>query len=149
MSISEEEVNHLDGFSHAEKARLKQTIRQGNELVAQFDDVINGKLPPKTHNYGVAGEQLRSIVQRIERLEEEKAALGVDIREVYAEAKGNGFDTCTIRKIIRLRKLDEHERREADMLLDVYKCALGMQADLFDAEVAAENEAAASAEAVA
>ncbi len=75
---------------------------------------------------GVARDQLRSIVARIERLEEEKAALAADIREVYAEAKGNGFDVKTLRTVVRLRKMDEADRQEQDMLLDTYMHALGM-----------------------
>jgi uncharacterized protein (UPF0335 family) len=73
-----------------------------------------------------AKDQLRSIVERIERLEEERAALGEDIKEVYAEAKGNGFDTATIRTLVRLRKQDSSERAEAEALLDLYLHAMGM-----------------------
>ena len=75
---------------------------------------------------GIAGEHLRSYVERIERLEEEKAALAADIREVCAEAKGNGFDVKTIRQLVRLRKLDAHDLAEQQALLDLYKSALGM-----------------------
>ena len=74
----------------------------------------------------VAAERLRGFVQRIERLEEEKAALAADIREVYAEAKGNGFDIKTLRAIVRLRRLDTTDRAEQEALLDLYKAALGM-----------------------
>jgi len=75
---------------------------------------------------GVAGAQLRSFIERIERLEEEKAALAADIREVYAEAKGNGFEPKTMRQIVRLRKLDSSDRQEQETLLELYKAALGM-----------------------
>ena len=75
---------------------------------------------------GVAAGQLLSLIERIERLEEEKAALASDIREVYAEAKGTGFDTKAIRQIVRLRKLDQSERQEQEALLDLYLHALGM-----------------------
>ncbi len=75
---------------------------------------------------GIASEQLAQIVARIERLEEEKAALAADIREVYAEAKGNGFDTKVLRKVISLRKIDRAERAEMDAILDLYLEALGM-----------------------
>jgi uncharacterized protein (UPF0335 family) len=75
---------------------------------------------------GIAGEQLRQFVARIERLEEEKAALAADIREVYAEAKGNGFDTKVLRQVIRLRKIDKAERQEMDAILELYLEALGM-----------------------
>jgi len=73
----------------------------------------------------VAGEQLQSFVQRIERLEEEKAALSADIKEVYAEAKGNGFDPKILRQVVRLRKMDSHERQEQEALLQLYLEALG------------------------
>ena len=73
-----------------------------------------------------ATEQLKSIVDRIERLEEEKQALADDIKEVYAEAKGNGFDAPTLRQVVRLRKQDTAERMEREALLDLYLHALGM-----------------------
>lgn len=75
---------------------------------------------------GFAKDQLKAIVERIERLEEEKGALADDIKEVYAEAKANGFDTKTLRTIIRLRKQDSNERQEQDALLELYMQALGM-----------------------
>ena len=74
----------------------------------------------------VQGDQLKSIVQRIERLEEEKKTIADDIKEVYAEAKSNGFDTKILRKVISLRKKDVDERQEEEALLDVYLAALGM-----------------------
>ncbi len=77
---------------------------------------------------GFAANQLRSIVERIERLEEEKQALADDIREVYAEAKANGFDTRTLRRVVSLRKQDVAERQEQEALLDLYMAALGMRA---------------------
>lgn len=73
-----------------------------------------------------AKDQLKSLVERVERLEEEKTALAGDIREVYAEAKGNGFDTKIMRKVVALRKMESHEREEQDALLDLYLSALGM-----------------------
>lgn len=72
-----------------------------------------------------AKDQLKSIVERIERLEEEKAATAGDIREVYAEAKGNGFDTKIVRMVVRLRKLEPSEREETQSLVDLYMDALG------------------------
>ena len=71
--------------------------------------------------------QLRSLIERIERLEEEKKALTADIREIYNEAKGSGFDTKVMRQVVRLRKLDRHDRMEQEALLDLYLDALGMQ----------------------
>ena len=73
---------------------------------------------------GIASDRLRSIVERIEKLEEEKAALAADIRDVYAEAKGNGFDVKTLRQVVRLRKLDKPDRDEQEALLDLYKRVL-------------------------
>ena len=75
---------------------------------------------------GVAGDQLRSYIERIERLEEEKAALAADVREVFAEAKGDGFDVKIMRQVLRLRKMDGDDRAEQEALLDVYKRAIGM-----------------------
>ncbi len=77
----------------------------------------------------IAGDQLETICQRIERLEEEKAALSSDIREVYAEAKGNGFDPKIIRKVIVLRKKDKADRDEEEAVLELYLNALGMLSD--------------------
>ena len=79
-------------------------------------------------NESVAQDQLRAFVERIERMEEEKAAIADDIKEIYAEAKGNGFDTKVLRQIIRIRKQDHTERMEQEALLDLYMAALGMQA---------------------
>jgi uncharacterized protein (UPF0335 family) len=74
---------------------------------------------------GVAAERLRSFVQRIERLEEDKAGLGQDLKEVYAEAKGEGFDVKVLRKLISLRKRDPQQRREEEELLELYLSAIG------------------------
>jgi len=76
---------------------------------------------------GFAAGQLRSLVERIERLEEEKTALVADIREVYAEAKGHGFDTKIMRQVVRIRKLDKADRQEMEAVLDLYLSALGMR----------------------
>jgi uncharacterized protein (UPF0335 family) len=83
-----------------------------------------------------AQEQLRTIVARIERLEEEKAALAADLKEVYAEAKGNGFDTKALKSVIRIRKQDEQKRKEEEAVLDTYLHALGMDAPGEEAEAA-------------
>ncbi len=74
---------------------------------------------------GVAADRLRSFVERIERLEEEKQVLAADIREVYGEAKGTGFDVKVLRQIIRLRKMDDGDRSEMEEILSVYRRALG------------------------
>jgi uncharacterized protein (UPF0335 family) len=74
----------------------------------------------------VAAGQLRAFIERIERLEEEKKTISDDIKEVYAEAKGTGFDTKAVRTIVRLRKKDQNERQEEEAIIDLYKAALGM-----------------------
>jgi uncharacterized protein (UPF0335 family) len=78
---------------------------------------------------GIAGERLRSFIERIERLEEERRTLGADIKEVYAEAKGTGFDAKIMRQIIRIRRMDKDDLDEQETLLDIYKRALGMLPD--------------------
>ncbi len=75
---------------------------------------------------GVAGDALRAYIERIERLEDEKRALAADIREVYAEAKGNGYDPRIMRRLIALRRMDQADRREAEELLELYRRAIGM-----------------------
>ncbi|WP_433995648.1 DUF2312 domain-containing protein [Bradyrhizobium tropiciagri] len=73
-----------------------------------------------------AKDQLKSIIERIERLEEEKKQAADDIRDVYAEAKGNGFDVKALRTVVRLRKMDVNERQEQETILETYMQALGM-----------------------
>lgn len=74
----------------------------------------------------VAGDKLKSYIERVEKLEEEKAAIASDIRDVFAEAKSNGFEVKILRQIIKLRKLDANERDEMEHLLETYLRALGM-----------------------
>ena len=74
-----------------------------------------------------AKDQLKAFVERVERLEEEKKALADDIREVYSEAKGTGFDTKIMRQVIRLRKMESADRQEQEAMLDLYLSALGMK----------------------
>lgn len=69
--------------------------------------------------------QLRAVVERIERLEEDKAAIMADLKEVYAEAKGNGYDVKIIRKVVRIRKQDRAKRQEEEAILDLYLSAIG------------------------
>jgi uncharacterized protein (UPF0335 family) len=76
---------------------------------------------------GVSGQRLKAYLDRIERLEEEKKGLADDIKDIYSEAKGFGFDTKTLRSIIKLRKIDLEKRREAEELLELYKAAIGME----------------------
>ncbi|TDI58513.1 MAG: DUF2312 domain-containing protein [Alphaproteobacteria bacterium] len=73
---------------------------------------------------GIAADQLRSLIERIERLEEEKAVLATDIREVYAEAKGTGFDPKIMRQVVRLRKMESADRQEQEALLELYMVAV-------------------------
>jgi uncharacterized protein (UPF0335 family) len=89
--------------------------------------------------------QLRAVVERIERLEEEKAKVATDIKEVYSEAKANGFDTKILRKLIALRKKEAAEREEEQSMLEVYMSALGMIADLPLGQAALEREGLADA----
>ena len=91
---------------------------------------------------GVAAGQLRSFIERIERLEEEKKGISDDIRDVFAEAKGNGFDTKVMRQVIRLRKKEPAERQEEEAILDLYLHALGM-APSADLTAAPESREAA------
>lgn len=82
------------------------------------------------HNVGgIAGDRLRSFIERIERLEEEKRAMATDIKEVYAEAKGTGFDAKIMRQIIRERRMDKDDLDEQATILDLYRRALGMLVD--------------------
>lgn len=90
----------------------------------------NDDTPGAGHNSevsGVSGGRLRSFIERVERLEEEKTTIAVDIREVYSEAKAHGFDPKIMRQIVRLRKMDKADREEQEMLLDIYMQSLGMK----------------------
>ena len=85
-----------------------------------------GAVSKKTKAGPVSAERLKSFVERIEKLEEERHAIGGDIRDVYSEAKGVGYDVKTMRRIVSLRKMDAADRDEQEALLDTYKHALGM-----------------------
>ena len=98
------------------------------EAFVVFADTGEGERMPDVG--GIAGEQLRSFIERIERLEEEKRALSADIKDVYAEAKGSGFDIAIMRQIIRIRRMDQDDVDEQETLLDIYKRALGMLPDV-------------------
>ncbi|MBF0107734.1 MAG: DUF2312 domain-containing protein [Magnetococcales bacterium] len=87
---------------------------------------VHGSAVAAVENTSIPGEELRLYIERIERLEEEKAELGQDIRDLYQEAKGNGFDPKVMREIIKLRKKDPGEIDEEDAILHLYKEALGM-----------------------
>jgi len=74
----------------------------------------------------IAADELRLLIERIERLEEEKKAIADDVKDVYGEAKARGYDTKTMRAIVRLRRMETHVRQEADALLETYRAALGL-----------------------
>jgi uncharacterized protein (UPF0335 family) len=74
----------------------------------------------------IAADELRLLIERIERLEEEKKAIADDVKDVYGEAKSRGYDTKTIRAIVRLRKMEAHDRQEAEAMMETYMQALGM-----------------------
>ena|SRR5579864_2983677 len=95
-------------------------IRTDMDTIKRAADKLNGS-PMK-----VARDQLKSIVERIERLEEEKKTIADDIRDVYAEAKGNGFDVTALRAIVKMRKEDADKRAEKETILETYMLALGM-----------------------
>ncbi|MBT3332908.1 MAG: DUF2312 domain-containing protein [Rhodospirillaceae bacterium] len=76
---------------------------------------------------GIAADRLRQFIERVERLEEEKAALSADVREVYSEAKSVGFDPKIMRAIVKLRKMNDADQQEMEALIDTYKHALGME----------------------
>ena len=76
---------------------------------------------------GVAADELKQFIERIEHLEEEKKAIADDIKEVYAELKGRGFDAAIVRQVVKIRKADQSERQEQEAILDLYLKALGMQ----------------------
>ena len=84
------------------------------------------QLSPEGAKVNFGKDQLKAFVERIERLEEEKKAISDDIRDVYAESKGNGFDVKALRAVVRLRKQDANERQEQQLILDTYLNALGM-----------------------
>jgi uncharacterized protein (UPF0335 family) len=98
-------------MSHADRGRLSAMVAAAAEE------------EPATR---FAKDQLKAIVERIERLEEEKKTISDDIRDVYAEAKGNGFDVKALRQVVRLRKMDTNERQEHETILETYLQALGM-----------------------
>ena len=89
----------------------------------QFNPLVTGRLSAEG---SIAADELRLLIERIERLEEEKKAIADDVKDVYGEAKSRGYDTKTMRSIVRLRKMEKHVRDEAEALLETYKTALGL-----------------------
>lgn len=107
----------------AVKAALKVVANRDTETIEAFTPEETGEAASQV----VAAGQLRAFIERIERLEEEKATVADDIKEVKAEAKSCGFDVKAINTLIKLRKMDQAERQEAEAILDLYKAALGME----------------------
>ena len=89
--------------------------------------VVDGDGAPKGNDYAVTADELRQLIERIERLEAEKADIAEQVKEVYAEAKGRGYDTKVMRKVIALRKREADDIAEEEAILDMYKEALGMR----------------------
>lgn len=83
-------------------------------------------MPDAGHNADATDDRLRLLIERVERLEEEKSGITADIRDVYAEGKAVGYDAKIMRQVVRLRKMAPDDRREMETILDMYKCALGM-----------------------
>lgn len=98
----------------------------GDDKTAAADAADRQRGKNTVSSDAVAGDQLRAFVERIERMEEEKKAITEDISEIYAEAKGSGFSTKTIRQIVKIRAMDHDKRMEEEALLDLYLVALGM-----------------------
>lgn len=112
-----------------DKVRIKNILKEGEEHLALFTEALNGN----ADNSG--RERLRSFVSRIERMEEEKKAIQDDIKEIYSEAKGVGFDTPILKIIIRRRKEDAELRKERELLVELYENAIeGRQLELFTKE---------------
>jgi len=97
-----------------------------NSAALAQQEVERVEAQPNMFEGNVAADQLRLFIERIERLTEEKQGILDDVRDVYSEAKSNGYDTKTMRKIIALRKMEAHARQEADALLETYRNALGL-----------------------
>jgi uncharacterized protein (UPF0335 family) len=106
----------------AAEAVGKKTSPASSKQIEAFSDDETGR----THVHKVAREQLRSFIERIERLEEEKKTIADDIKDIYSEAKGTGFDTKILKKVISIRKQDKDERMEQEAILETYLLALGM-----------------------
>jgi uncharacterized protein (UPF0335 family) len=102
--------------SGADEAELEELMGSGDDTKASKPVDVGG----------VAGERLRAFIQRVERLEEEKKSIADDVREVYAEAKSNGFDPKIMRQVVKLRKMEAADRAEQEALLETYLHALGM-----------------------
>lgn len=116
----------MDDMKRVTKELSRDQVREAGRFPKEQAPMFSNNETGESAAETVAAGQLRAFIERIERLEEEKATLTDDIKEVFAEAKGNGFDTKAMRTIIRLRKKDQAEREEEEAMLDLYKSALGM-----------------------
>jgi uncharacterized protein (UPF0335 family) len=92
----------------------------------EIPDLGGYDMPEEGHNSRATDDRLRLLIERIERLEEEKKGIADDIRDVYAEAKAVGYDAKAMREVIRLRRMNPDDRAERDAIIDVYRCALGI-----------------------
>src|SRR3954451_61062 len=113
------------------ESRMLPATRRGQSPLVRYEERLMSaveKEQPEAAKTRFAKDQLKAFVERIERLEEEKKTISDDIRDVYAESKGNGFDVKALRAVIRLRKQDAQERQEHELILDTYLNALGMLA---------------------
>jgi uncharacterized protein (UPF0335 family) len=106
--------------------KMVSPLGHNSSEAPKTQDELSDKAKRFTRAGGVAVDQLKSIIGRVEKLEEEKAGIAADIREIFAEAKGNGFDVKAIRTIIKMRKKDAAEREEEESILETYMNALGM-----------------------
>jgi uncharacterized protein (UPF0335 family) len=102
------------------------SLRFNHQFIQEYPMATSAAAVKEDPATSFAKDQLKAIIERIERLEEEKKTISDDIRDVYAEAKGNGFDVKALRTIVRLRKQDANERQEQETILETYMQALGM-----------------------
>lgn len=105
----------------------KHDRQESADLAKRNAKTPDEQIDPGADAQTVAASQLRSFLERVERLAEEKQAIADDIKEVFAEMKGCGFDTTAVRVLLRLRKMDEAERQERERIVDLYKAAIGME----------------------
>lgn len=116
----------IDDMKRATKELSSGVVRAARKFPKEETPMFNAEQTGESAAQTVAAGQLRALIERIERLEEEKKTLVEDIREVKAEAKGNGFCVKTINTIVKLRKKEQAEREEEEAMLDLYKSALGI-----------------------
>ena len=129
-SFQDKVGTHLDEI--ALKNKGFEVVRNA-KIDTRIDNLVDGAVKlarsekPLDNSSGISSDRLKSFLRRIEKLEEDKAGILEDIRDIYAEAKGTGFAVKIIRQIVRLRKMEQEKRREEEELLDLYKSAVGME----------------------